>query len=484
MGYKRCLPANGFDSSISRAKRFECSSELISFTDVDTPNSAFVKPVISGEDEVGFYNIQWYDAAETDISFLDAKTSGHFSSNSSEDDAICSGMTSVSSGSSDYLDDVYSTPDHSPRKPVPIGPNHQANIPEWQGRISEASEFADDSTSHDLVSLYTIDDVERRLMGTSVLPMPNTDFHSSKDKRFGEARTECNCIDQGSVRCVQMHIREARKVLLKSIGNENFVNLGFYDMGEDVALKWSEEEEEVFHEVVYTNLASSGRNFWEHLSLALPTRTRQEIISYYFNVFMLRRRAMQNRSKFLEIDSDDDEECHTNNAGFKVSKDDTAMESLEEQGVHAKNQDKYYDEDDSDDDNTVCGTPDDTANTSEEVGGISSHHKSCGTSFRHVGWTSDDFLGQDDSCLSFEYQTNMVHDGEFKCDQSQQMVSNLEFSSHIMEHAYLLEPCDDAKDWYSGYSLGPATDIDLLPTSNLIEEIFSNNTPDRKTRSD
>ena len=50
MGYKRCLPANEFeDSSISKPKRFACNSELTSFADVDTPNSAFVKPAISGK---------------------------------------------------------------------------------------------------------------------------------------------------------------------------------------------------------------------------------------------------------------------------------------------------------------------------------------------------------------------------------------------------------------------------------------------------
>lgn len=41
------------------------------------------------------------------------------------------------------------------------------------------------------------------------------------------------------------------------------------------------------------------------LEAALLSRTKHEIVSYYFNVFVLRRRATQNRSLILDIDSDD-----------------------------------------------------------------------------------------------------------------------------------------------------------------------------------
>ena len=523
-----------------------------------------------GEDEVGFYNIRWYDAPETDIATgipqdddKDVKTSGQVCSNSSEDDTgTGSGATSVSSGSSDCLEfdiprkafvplnDVYSAPDDSPGRSVPVGPNHQATIPDWKGGVNKTMEFTgkydDNSPSSGLVLLCTVDDNERRLMGTSVLAMADTGFYSSKYKEFGEGRTECNCLDQGSIRCVRQHVREARKIMRKILGNENFVNLGFSDMGEDVAFKWSEEEEAEFHEVVYNNLASSGRNFWRHLSAAFPSRTKKDIVSYYFNVFMLRKRAAQNRSRYLEIDSDDDE-CHSSNAGFEASEDKSAIESLDEQDVCVENQDTYSDDDDdSDDDNSDYGTPDDNlgsaeyymGNTTEEEGGIEQRSLKCavnsqieslGTPLQHVDWTSGiakgDFVGQDDSCMSFECQTNMdvppvihkedfgvqddsclsfeyetsmdvscypcglvdaslaLHAGGLKCDQSPHMPSNIELSSHMMEHAYLLEHCSD-KDWCPGYSTGPATDIDLLPTSNLIEEFFGHRTPDRNTRSD
>ncbi|KAA8541009.1 hypothetical protein F0562_024853 [Nyssa sinensis] len=78
-------------------------------------------------------------------------------------------------------------------------------------------------------------------------------------------------------------------------------------MGEVVVENWSAEEEHLFHEVVFSNPASLKKNFWDHLSMAFPFRTIKEIVSYYFNVFMLRKRAEQNRCDPMNIDSDNDE---------------------------------------------------------------------------------------------------------------------------------------------------------------------------------
>ncbi|CAI9281484.1 unnamed protein product [Lactuca saligna] len=78
-------------------------------------------------------------------------------------------------------------------------------------------------------------------------------------------------------------------------------------MGESVANKWSEEDEHLFHEVVYSNPVSFGKNFWNHLSEVFPSRSNHEIVGYYFNVFMLRIRAEQNRFDPMNADSDDDE---------------------------------------------------------------------------------------------------------------------------------------------------------------------------------
>ena len=57
----------------------------------------------------------------------------------------------------------------------------------------------------------------------------------------------------------------------------------------------------------------------------------------------------------------------------------------------------------------------------------------------------------------------------------------LDLSSNEMDHVYLMEPCV-SKDWYPGYSTcpTPSTDLDFLPTSNLIEEFFGYGTLDKK----
>ncbi|XP_061368020.1 uncharacterized protein LOC133311026 [Gastrolobium bilobum] len=541
MGYKRCLEANEFeDLSLNKVRRFECNNELVSLADIVPSNKAFVKTVISDDDENGFYNIQWYDPLEVDTAMeapnavdKNVQTSGNFSSCSSEEDTG-SGATSLSYASSDCLefdiprkacvplDDAYFAFDCSPRKPVPIGPNHQATIPVWRGKANKMSDlgiYNNDSPSAGSESIPTGNDNEERFMGTFVFSVRDSGFFSSLDNKGGEGRTECNCRDQGSIRCVRQHVREAQENMRKTLGKENFVNLGLCDMGEDIALRWSEEEEEVFHEVVYNNPASLGRNFWKDLSATFHSRTNKEIVSYYFNVFMLRRRAAQNRASCLDIDSDDDE-CHIGNDGifgFENSEDDSAIESLGDQDVRVENQVNYSDGDDSNSDDGTDGcilglTGYDMGNTIEAEDGIDGRSSKCmlnsqiessSNPIQYVDGTPGnlkDYIGvQDDSCMSFECDTNMdvsyrshglvdassaLQSRGFKCDQNPRMHDKLDLSSDGMEHVYLLEPCD-AKDWYPGYSTCPTAEVDFLPTSNLIEEFFGHGTsPDKKTSSD
>ncbi|CAL0313635.1 unnamed protein product [Lupinus luteus] len=530
MGYKRSLEVNEFeDLSLNKAKRLESDSELLSLTD-----NPFVKSVICGHNEDGFYNVQWYDTIQADTacetppaSDLNVQTNGHFSSWSSEDDTG-SGATSLSSASSDrlefhipqksyaHLDDINSAPDCSPRKLVPIGPNHQAVIPVWSGKVKKIPNlgmYNVGSPSSGLVPDHAAHDNEVRLMGTAVLPMPHSTVHySSKGYKGVDGRSECNCLDQGSIRCVRQHVTEARENMRKSIGMENFINLGFCDMGEEIALKWSEEEEEIFHEVVYSNPATVGRNFWKHLSAAFPSRTNKEIVSFYFNVFILQRRAAQNRSRFLDIDSDDDE-CHTSNQrfyGYENSEDDSGIESLDDQDVRVENQ-EYSDEDDdgnSDDGNEFAGC--NMGNITEEGDQIvdqrssrykaNSQNESWSDPIQHLDGTpgvlNDDFGANNDSCTSFECDANIdvscshglqdassaLQATEFQCDRNPCIPDKLDLCSHEMEYIYLLEP-DNGEDCYPGYSACLDTNIDLLPTSNLIEEFFGLGTPDRKTRS-
>ncbi|KAJ6734803.1 DNA BINDING PROTEIN [Salix purpurea] len=125
-------------------------------------------------------------------------------------------------------------------------------------------------------------------------------------------------------------------------------------MGEVIANKWTGEEEQAFHEVVLSNPVSLRKNFWDHLPSTFPSRTKKELVSYYFNVFMLQKRADQNRFDPLNIDSDDDE--WQKNEGEAVEEDeDSVVESLTGQDSsascqedHAEKCNEYVEDEDED----------------------------------------------------------------------------------------------------------------------------------------
>lgn len=292
--------------------------------------------------------------------------------------------------------------DHPSRKPIPIGADHQADIStldRWDTKTSD-------------------NDDEDKFVGTCVLPMPES---GQPDGNVGNGRTDCSCIDVGSVRCVRQHILEAREELRTKLGQDKFLALGLCDMGEEVAEKWSEEEEQLYHEAVFSNPASLGRNFWHNLDTVFPIRTRKDIVSYYFNVFMLRKRAEQNRHDPLNVDSDDDEWPDRDDCG-----------------------DNNGPEEEEDDEDSVVESPDE--NISNPM-----FQLPASTPWDERG--NDDV--EDDSCTSSDTGPG-----------SQMKVDN--------GHGYVLEPPCYGKVWDSGYMNFPKNQGDFLPTCNMIEEVFGN----------
>lgn len=61
-------------------------------------------------------------------------------------------------------------------------------------------------------------------------------------------------------------------------------------MGEVVAHSWSDEDAILFHEVVYSNHVTLGRNFWKHLEAAFFSQTKPST------------RSLAITSTFLSID--------------------------------------------------------------------------------------------------------------------------------------------------------------------------------------
>lgn len=489
----------------------------------------------TGESEDGFRQLQWHEAHEkdtiTEVSNLtdkDLETSDPLSwvsSSSSEEDAG-SGASAYSSLSREYLEinlprrrfvpfeDVFSSfLDHSPRKQVPVGPNHQASIPLWGKHIYK--------NKLDLTEKFNpnIDysDSEEKLMGTCVIPMPDSNLSTDKGDYAGDARADCSCLDSGSIRCVCQHVMEAREKLRKTIGDEKFVNLGFSDMGEDVAYEWTEEEEQIFHEVVYSNPVSLGKNFWKHLSSVFPSRSKNELVSYYFNVFMHRRRAAQNRSNLLDIDSDDDEWQGSNRSSYEAGDseedEDSAIESLVDQDNQvdsseeddASNDDDAEYDNDGDDDYKGYGIEQPgREGVPKEDGGMdpmsdapvlnSLDEGKFDPLVQRVDKTprSDrEYLSaQDDSCLSFDCQADIASScGPVNTGTALQVCEvksehgKADWCSDAVSQFYLLEPYD-AKVWDAKCPSASLKSFDLLSTWNMIEEVFGEDISDNKMMDD
>ncbi|KAE8705377.1 hypothetical protein F3Y22_tig00110429pilonHSYRG00916 [Hibiscus syriacus] len=537
MGFKRPFHIEELQElPFKHPRQFDNSKKLTQFADTIPLSHSHQNPHISVGIEGGFCKYQWDEEFETDdrnnagcLVDKDFETSAPLSLITSmfSEEETDTGAAAISLGSPEYFyfnfprrtlghfGDSYSMfLDRSPRKQVPLGPNHQANLPLF-GRHIKKDKLVQNGASdtHDV-------DYEEIMMGTCIIPMPASDFSTNNNGKVGAGRTDCGCLDRDSFRCVQQHVMEARETLRKSLGHEKFVNLGFYDMGEDVAYKWSEEDEEIFREVVFTNPASLGKKFWKHLSVVFPSRSKRELVSYYFNVFILHRRAVQNRSSVLEIDSDDDE-FHGSQWAYGVAASDkdedfSAIESLGDQEGLSNHQGDCLEDDDDD------GSDEDDSGDSDSDSGDGNYSNAAdrgdygvnlllkghdAKSFdesrfnavfeqtNRVSGQVEDFNTQEDSCMSFEFQPNMVdsrslvdtkadlHDREMKTDLSKCMQTKVDGSSDLLSHVYLLDTCD-AKIWDARYPTAVTKGIDLQPTCNIIEEIFGQDTWDNKTRNE
>ncbi|KAL5582198.1 hypothetical protein UlMin_014640 [Ulmus minor] len=331
-------------------------------------------------------------------------------------------------------DDIPASPVNSlPQKLVTIGPEHQAYVPEWDQQGSNSSDHL--AVTNSLVEAshasgpgVTVDASEEKKMGTCVISMPQNEASSSNCCQVGESRNYCGCLDGGSVRCVRQHVMEAREKLMENVGVEKFEELGFCEMGEEVAKQWSEKEEHMFDEVVLANPQSLGKNFWDHLSVAFPSRTHKDLVSYYFNVLMLRKRAEQNRFDPLNIDSDNDE-WQKSEFGIVEDDDDSLVKSPTNQDASAYYQGEHFEDfheelEDVDNvdackdgTNMVCGAGTDE----DDVGDI---YDGSGTDFNNSPGESgdieinltgkvpsssrEDYNVQDDSSTSFEYQQDKI----------------------------------------------------------------------------
>ncbi|CAL0318389.1 unnamed protein product [Lupinus luteus] len=182
---------------------------------------------------------------------------------------------------------VDSSIDGCPAVHIPIGPNHQAEVPKWTGLTPKS---------------------DSKWLGTQIWPsQKGNSRHLIERDPIGKGRQDsCGCSVAGSVECVRFHIGEKRAKVKLELGAAFY--LWNCDMiGEEVRNLWTNEEEKRFKDVVRPNPLPEGYYFWDHIFRSFPKKSREDLVCYYFNVFLLQRRAYQNRHTPEDIDSDDDE---------------------------------------------------------------------------------------------------------------------------------------------------------------------------------
>ncbi|XP_038725875.1 uncharacterized protein LOC120016941 [Tripterygium wilfordii] len=318
--------------------------------------------------------------------------------------------------------------DHPPQ--ISIGPEHQAYVPEWrpQGWTSSSDKLDGSDPQGPVAQALDNDDDDdgsmEKLMGNCIIPMPELEASARCYPQDGETKSDCKCTDRGSIRCVGQHVMEARLKLRENLGSDIFGELGFCDMGDEVTKKWTVEEEERFHEVVLSNPESLGKNFWDHFSAVFPSRTKKDMVSYYFNVFMLRKRAEQNRFDPQNIDSDNDE-WQLSVVGVMEEDEDSIVESptiidspaLQDPVGHCHGKFEVNDENETSNDGADIGAhriayDEDYEGDVEDISvshvGVSAGDDGC----QHFGnfkrSNGDNNYIEDDSCTSFEFQQDKV----------------------------------------------------------------------------
>ncbi|GLT90869.1 hypothetical protein SLE2022_087850 [Rubroshorea leprosula] len=186
---------------------------------------------------------------------------------------------------------------------VCVGPSFQAEVPEWTGMVSDS---------------------DIKWLGNRVWSSESGERDSLTEMdSIGKGRPEaCACLFPGSVECVRFHIAEKRMKLKLELGRV-FYCWKFDRMGEEVSLRWTIEEEKRFKNMVQSASQSLDACFWADASKYFHDKTREDLVSYYFNVLCIQHRSYQNRVTPRNIDSDNDEDefgCASDSFGLDALK--------------------------------------------------------------------------------------------------------------------------------------------------------------------
>ncbi|CAO2835596.1 unnamed protein product [Amaranthus hypochondriacus] len=197
-----------------------------------------------------------------------------------------------------------------PCQRIPIGDDFQAVLPKWTGVDSES---------------------DPKWLGTQVWPLAKREnTHLTEREPIGKGRLDsCGCRFPDSSECVKLHVGKTRMNMKYELASA-FYAWKFDKMGEECSVSWTSEEEKTFISIVKQNPYSLHKRFWKQMCEALPKKSWADQVNYYFNVFVLRRRAFQNRFTPRNIDSDDDETEHrsaANSLGYRTAESRPSISS-------------------------------------------------------------------------------------------------------------------------------------------------------------
>lgn len=237
--------------------------------------------------------------------FHNSSESSHSSSSEKEDIELNLAQNNLSSE------------DYDTQRPViPIGPNFQAEVPNWEGPTNIRHQNSDD---------------DLKWLGIQLWPM--NDISKNNTKGIGEGtHGSCSCEFPTSIDCVKLHISEARELLKLEIGT-TFSSWKFDEMGEDVSKSWTMEEQEKFESLVKLNQLLNGTNLWKLALEHFPYKSMKCMINYYHNVYIPRRLSMETRSCYDVVDSDNEQDENLNNKNDYSSPGRSWLSIFRRQGV-------------------------------------------------------------------------------------------------------------------------------------------------------
>lgn len=347
-----------------------------------------------------------------------------------------------------------------PQKRVPIGPDFQAELP----RLILSNSKTGCNSDCEVDSL--------RWVGVRVWPQHEGEMIASEEWSRS-CPSACSCAIQDTMECVKLHIKEKREALKNELGDAFFV-WGFDEMGETVAEHWTHEENLTFQELVRRNPVS----FWPDLFEAFPSKCMTDLVSYYFNVFVLRRRAIQNRVNPDNIDSDDDE--------MVLDSDEKGSESMLES-------DESDDESqvESQVDDAVCEDDEENCSMDWPVKDSSEYEKiqeksGFGENLHVVDTTGQKEVSAESSLRACDIQEPMKsvpkESSDCCCDVSNQAdrvqaikpweMLSWDRANHSSSNQCVIEQCE-REVWSSPTLLSTQEDVDkLISTKGMMEEFF------------